>query len=97
MSEYQIQNGDPKCVRGRRLGGLLGRLFPLPLQTLRPRDQSKGPQQGWAPCDPHRVFPAQEVVAALKKEKEEKKETSIRNNHIVQKRKSSPEWVILSQ
>lgn len=71
MSEYQIQNGDPKCVRGRRLGGQLGRLFPLPLQTLRPRDQSKGPRQGWAPCDPHRVFPAQEVVAALKKEKEE--------------------------
>lgn len=77
MSEYQIQNGDPKCVRGRRLGGQLGRLVPLPLQTLRPRDQSKGPRQGWAPCDPHRVLPAQEVVAALKKEKEKKKQVFV--------------------
>lgn len=58
MSEYQIQNGDPECVRGRRLGGYLGRLFPLPLQILRPRNQSKSPQKGWALCDPRRIFPA---------------------------------------
>lgn len=48
MSENQIQNWDPGCVRGQEVWWLANH-FPLPLQTLRPRDQSKGPLRGWAP------------------------------------------------
>lgn len=63
MTEYQIQNWDLAYVSGWRLGGSKHRTLGT---------NPKAPSEVELPCDPHRVFPAQEVlVAALKKKKKE--------------------------